>query len=229
MEKNIHNKIINQVLKDILIPVGLIRKGQSRTWLDDNGWFTTIIEYQPSSWSKGTYLNIGINFNWFIQEHFSFDFGYRESGFVAFKNEEQFTQKVIEITNDAIEKILQYRNFLDANYAKTKILSFKFPSDELWGNYHRAMICLMTGDFNKFCIYCEEISRVDSGIEWIVNLKNNVRILMQSCIDKNNCLDYMTKLIMQTRQQKKLPSIDINNIRKTVEISINSDAFTQLI
>lgn len=49
-----HSKIINKLAKDTLKPIGVLRKGQSRTWLDDNGWWVTVIEFQPFSWSKGT-------------------------------------------------------------------------------------------------------------------------------------------------------------------------------
>ena len=43
MSQKVHTKIINNVAKQILKPEGLVRKGQSRTWYHDQGWFTTVV------------------------------------------------------------------------------------------------------------------------------------------------------------------------------------------
>ena len=61
-DNNIHSKIINQVCREVLIPLGVFQKGASRLYLDDNDYFFTVIEFQPSTWSNGTYLNIGLTF-----------------------------------------------------------------------------------------------------------------------------------------------------------------------
>ncbi|MFV0290086.1 MAG: hypothetical protein ACK5IJ_04195, partial [Mangrovibacterium sp.] len=58
-----HSKIINQVAREIFKEYGIERKGQSRTWLDDQYWYTTIIEFQPFKDRQGTCLNVGINFH----------------------------------------------------------------------------------------------------------------------------------------------------------------------
>lgn len=58
-----HNRIINQVAKEVLAAHGFFRKGQSRTWLYDCGYYFVQIEFQPSSFSgQGTYCNAGIGF-----------------------------------------------------------------------------------------------------------------------------------------------------------------------
>ena len=72
-----HSKIINKTAKKIFGVYGIKQKGQSRIWLDDNGWFTTVIEFQPFRGRQGTTLNVGVNFNWYEKEYFSFDIGYR--------------------------------------------------------------------------------------------------------------------------------------------------------
>ena len=41
--KNIHSKIIKQVCKEILIPLGVFQKGTSRLYLDDNDYFFTVV------------------------------------------------------------------------------------------------------------------------------------------------------------------------------------------
>ena len=44
-DNNIHSKIINQVCREVLIPLGVFQKGASRLYLDDNDYFFTVIEF----------------------------------------------------------------------------------------------------------------------------------------------------------------------------------------
>jgi hypothetical protein len=53
-----HDRIIADAAKAALGPLGFKRKGRSRTWLADHGWWLTVVEFQPSAWSKGSYLNV---------------------------------------------------------------------------------------------------------------------------------------------------------------------------
>ena len=54
-----HNRIIARAAKRRLEPLGCLQKGRSRTWIDDHGWWIGVVEFQPSGWSKGSYLNVG--------------------------------------------------------------------------------------------------------------------------------------------------------------------------
>jgi hypothetical protein len=57
------------VAKQVLAPLGVKRKGRSRTWLDDHGWWLGIVEFQPSNWGAGSYLNVGPMFLWQPIDH----------------------------------------------------------------------------------------------------------------------------------------------------------------
>lgn len=57
-----HNKQIRQIAGAVLKPQGLFQKGNSRIWIDDNGWFLILVEFQPGSWAGGSYLNVGIHY-----------------------------------------------------------------------------------------------------------------------------------------------------------------------
>ncbi len=54
-----HNKLFTKIANKRFKPHGIIQQGQSRTFFNDKIWFTIIIEYQPPSFSKGTFLNVG--------------------------------------------------------------------------------------------------------------------------------------------------------------------------
>ena len=69
MNEQNHNKIIMKAAREVLAPNGLLQKGQSRIWLDDNGWFFAVVEFQPSGWEKGTFLNVGMHYLWANKEY----------------------------------------------------------------------------------------------------------------------------------------------------------------
>ena len=93
-DKNFLSKIIKEICNENLIPLGVFQKGNSRLYLDDNGYFFTVIEFQPSSWTIGTYLNIGLTFLWNQSDALCFAFSRqlaaRYGKFVEYKNEAQF-------------------------------------------------------------------------------------------------------------------------------------------
>ncbi|MDE7098461.1 MAG: hypothetical protein K2O60_04885 [Ruminococcus sp.] len=161
-----HNKIINTVAKQYLASEGLFRVGSSRTWIDDNGYFLTIVEFQSSGYAKGTYLNVGINFMWDktedLNKNLGFDCGdrviigkgtqfaeYRE----RLKNcDEIFTAEVEKFAVVAVEKVKEYRKFCDFDYAKKQILTKIKQTHKdciFWEMYDLAMLCFFNGNFNE--------------------------------------------------------------------------------
>ncbi|MDR1275758.1 MAG: hypothetical protein LBL72_05180, partial [Candidatus Accumulibacter sp.] len=135
-----HNKIIAKTATAALKPYGIKRKGQSRLFVDDNGWFVIIIEFQPHKFNRGSFLNVGVNFNWYPQGYFSFDMGYRENEFIECVEERGFIESVDKLCKKAVEKVLKYRDDLKTMKTAEKIISeHEFTSDETWGNYHRGV------------------------------------------------------------------------------------------
>jgi len=43
-----------------------------RQWLGDHGWWLINVEFQASSWSVGSYLNVGLQYLWTVTDHRSF-------------------------------------------------------------------------------------------------------------------------------------------------------------
>ncbi|TGQ53638.1 DUF4304 domain-containing protein [Mesorhizobium sp. M1C.F.Ca.ET.193.01.1.1] len=56
-----HGRIIASQAKIALQPAGFRRNGRSRVWIADRGFWLSVVEFQPSSWSKGTYLNVAVH------------------------------------------------------------------------------------------------------------------------------------------------------------------------
>lgn len=153
-----HTKIINAVAKRILAPKGFFQKGRSRVWLRDNGWFLTVVEFQPSGFSKGTYVNVAMHFLWGMQlseevPTISYDYGWERlkppdvpSEFIAYYgNDESFAQQVEAMVKAAAKYAENYRNCTDLTYARRLICTGRMV-DAGWREYDRAMLCFLSGN-----------------------------------------------------------------------------------
>ena len=206
-----HAKIINKTARQILKPHGLEQKGQSRTWYDDQGLYTTIIEFQPHKWEHGAFLNVGVNFHWYVIDYVSFDMGYRETKFEKFETVDQFTSKIEPMVQLALDKALFYRQMLASlEMAKQNIITHNFTNDELWGNYHKGVICGLTKDINGLNKYFEKLLLVDHDVEWANDLKSRVKELKEIASDNSKFRAEILKIILEARKLKKLKSMEIN-------------------
>lgn len=105
------DKLIAKAAREILKPLGVFQKGSSRIWIDDNGWFLTVIEFQPSSWSKGAYLNVAISFLWEQGEGFKevlpFNIGGRELSHKEYEgDDENFYDQMLKMTQYAKKEVI---------------------------------------------------------------------------------------------------------------------------
>lgn len=173
-----HNKIINDVAKRILKPEGLFRVGSSRSWIEDNGYLFTIVNFEPSGYTKGSYLNVGIDFMWGNREENNESLAFEVGGriFVGkgthyvdyrprVKNcDELFTQGIEKFAEAALLKVKEYRNYCDLDYAKemlTKSVKDIPIECQFWDLYRLAMLCFFKGDYiegkDYFYEYLEQI------------------------------------------------------------------------
>lgn len=207
-----HSKIINKTAKKHFNAHQIKQKGQSRIWLDDNGWFTTVIEFQPFHGRLGTTLNIGVNFNWQEQDFFSFDIGYRQNvNFIEYKeNDEKFELEVEKFCEIALNKALEYRKKLEhIDKAKSFILNYTFASENIWGSYHKAIICGLTSDYSLAKKYHQKLSKENDIGEWLNKLKNQMNLLINHVDDKEIFTENVIEIIRKTRILKKLSEREI--------------------
>ena len=186
-----HDRIIKKAASEILVPLGLFQKGQSRCWLDDNGWYITQVEFQPSAWSKGAYLNVGVSFLWkkskALDETLSFDIGYRENAFVEFSGDEAaFYGKMVDMSVLASEKVVYYRKFNDLDYCGKQLGLLAGDKNSFWGKWNAAMFCFLVKDDFDGKRYLREIvetTETGLGIEWIDTMVAKCQELLVADMD----------------------------------------------
>lgn len=145
------NKIIKKLCKEIF-PSDVFQEGNSRVYLDDNGYYFTMIEFQPYSLRKGTFLNVGLSFLFDKSDSLSFSYSFKNEArvgkkFIEYKNDEQFEKDVRKYVELANKYILKYRKFIDINYAKKFIV--KGLNDNNWNPYIKSMFYFLTNEQEK--------------------------------------------------------------------------------
>lgn len=147
---NPHDKLIASAAKEILGPLGFRRKGRSRIWIKDHGWWLSIVEFQPSSWAKGSYLNVAAHWLWTEQDYISFDHGGRIDSFVEYTSDAQFHFEAIRFAKAAAEKSGELEQTFDSIEAAAAVLAAKeraLPEEARgsWPAYHAGMAVGLSG------------------------------------------------------------------------------------
>lgn len=116
-----HDALIAQAAKDVLQPLGFGRKGRSRVWLLDYDWWLVVVEFQPSGWAKGSYLNVAAHWLWSASGVLSFDVSNRVGGFVEFESSAQFSLEARGLAESAAveaQKLLGLFSSIEATAAE---------------------------------------------------------------------------------------------------------------
>jgi len=142
-KQNEHGKLIAAAAKAALLPLGCRRKGQSRCWYSDERFWYIFIEFQPSAWARGTYLNVTPI--WFFLQPWGGEAAHRLDGYIKFESVEQF-RALIEpaaglVAAEVVALRTKFRTLLDIHRFFAGNLSWS-------GNVYRAaMTAGLVGDF----------------------------------------------------------------------------------
>ena len=109
----VHARIVTSAARTALRPLGLQQKGRSRLWIDDHGWWLVNVEFQPSSWCKGSYLNVGEQHLWCERNYLVFERHERSAGGTAFieftSDETAFDAAMTRLAERAVAAVLARR------------------------------------------------------------------------------------------------------------------------
>jgi hypothetical protein len=206
---NEHGKIITKAAREILRPLGIRQKGRSRTWLDDRGWWVGVIEFQPSSWGRGSYLNVGACFLWYFKDYLSFDYGDRESPFVDFTgNEDEFPEQMSRLAGHAAEKALEYRKLFADYLAAAEVLCHSAADDVGWPAFDAAVACALVGRMSEARRLFGQIlnfpNQLDFETDWEVTVKPRCAQLLGMLSDTAAFRREIEETIARTRVALKL-------------------------
>jgi hypothetical protein len=200
-----HSRLLTNAAKTVLSPLGVVQKGRSRTWLDDHGWWVVVIEFQPSSSSKGSYLNVGAMWLWGEKDYFSFDHGYRVENHAKYAGKAQFEPQALRLANSARDKILEIRMQLRSvgDVARLPLSSNASP----WQVFHAAVACGCVGNTAEARRLFQKIARYPAEQEWVQKLQNRAQELETLLANLDEFKQAIMDTIWATRKLLKLPGI----------------------
>jgi hypothetical protein len=145
--QNEHGRLIAAAAKAALAPIGCFRRGQSRVWLSDERYWAIMVEFQPSGFSKGSYLNVGASWMWSeTRRDLVFNVGYRvsDAGFIPFESVSQFGPLIEKMAERAGREVLAFRAKFPTIGAISQFLT-STPKATLWQLYHVAVALALSG------------------------------------------------------------------------------------
>lgn len=208
-----HSRLLNEAARSVLGEIGMFQKGRSRTWLDDHGWWIGVVEFQPSGFSKGSYLNVSAMWLWHEQTYFSFDFsfspGSRVEKFISFENENQFAPEAARLASAARGWVLKYRQaFHTCLDAANRVAE---RSSGPWDFYHAGIAYACAGKTLEAKKMFDRLSQYRSQLEpepdWVLALLRKGRNLVDMIDDTTGFRERIEQTIREARKLLKLPEI----------------------
>lgn len=151
-----HTKLITAAARALLRPMGIVQKGRSRTWYDDQGWWAGLIEFQPSSWSRGSYLNVGVQWLWDTRWKSLSAFMYGgENGrdtrlqlqaggqFIEYESDVQFGPLAWGMVEEAAERATYFRSLLSSVESAAAVLG---ADEDLGLDLDAGIVLALAGD-----------------------------------------------------------------------------------
>ncbi|NVN87526.1 MAG: hypothetical protein HXX15_15725 [Rhodopseudomonas sp.] len=169
--QNEHSRLIASAAKAALAPLGCVRKGRSRVWYADQRFWAIWIEFQPSGWSKGSYLNVGARYFWGASR--GLGFSHRPVDFIPFQSAEQFNPLIQTMAGVAAREVIAMRE------------RFRTPSDILrdmlasplrdgWPVYDAAIASWLAGEVDQSRALFQRIAEWPTyGYDWEQRLKES--------------------------------------------------------
>jgi hypothetical protein len=203
---NPHTQIINGLAKEHLKPLGISQKGRSRTWYDDHGWWVILIEFQPSSWAKGSYLNVGAMWLWMVKDDFSFDYGNRVSGLIKYQNDQQFAKEALSLVELAREKVEFYRdNFSSIDKVARRLL--RTSKSSIWPLFHAGIASGLSGRKRSASRCLKRILKFKDDRGWVLEAKKSAQEWLDLVTDPDSFKRKAETSIYEARSLLKLPEI----------------------
>jgi hypothetical protein len=182
-QQNEHGRLIAAAAKAALVPLGCRRKGQSRLWFSDQRFWLISAEFQPSGWSKGSYLNMGARWLW--SEGPGISLAYRPVDFISFENAAQFQPLIEQMAARAAQEVLSLR----ARFRSlTDIYRYLLPLAvrDGWPIYHAAVAAGLIGDVHESQALFRRMEEWPThGYDWQLSLKAE-GVALSALLDRPN-------------------------------------------
>jgi hypothetical protein len=204
----IHNKLLTSAAKRLLRPLGLVQKGRSRIWLADQGWWLVVVEFQSSTWSPGSHLNVGCMWLWNVHGHLSFDVGHRVTEFQPFESELQFGPIAQRLAEQARDKVAEYRERF-RTVGQVSDYYMQNPLDSFWPSFNAGIAHMMSGRLKPASVLLSRcVTAEENDPTWLSNARLAARTMAGMIGDQLRLHKLITDRVQESRNLHKLPSLE---------------------
>jgi len=202
-----HSKLITAAARKTLRPMGLRQRGRSRTWLDDHGWWLCVVEFQPSSWARGSYLNVGCCWLWSVKDYLSFNEGHRVEGFSEFEDPTQFDRVAARLAERAAQEVERYRE-LFPDVRRVSDFYLERSVNAFWPTFHAGVASLLSGRLDEARRFFAEVKADEDQRDWVRAAEADARELMAAASAAEKIQDLVGQRVCRARALLKLPPLD---------------------
>lgn len=206
-----HNKLINAAAKKALAPLGLRQQRKSRIWYEDHGWWAIVVEFQPSSWDRGSYLNVALSWMLYEHDHWTFDIGGRAEGFRSASEGEDFEAAMSELAAQAARLVLEYRerfSTLDGMCAYYQTLERHGG----WPDYYAGVLAGLRNDRAAAEQHLSSVIAASSSTTWHRALQFRCQDLMRLLDEPRFFRDSILGIVLRCRAGRSLEDMPVDEI-----------------
>ena len=202
-----HGRLITGAAKKILAPLGCKQKGRSRLWYDDQLWWVGVVEFQPSAWARGSYLNVGAMWLWSVKDYWSFDDGYRVDSFKEFRNQDQFSEASEKLAGLAASEVVALRQKFHSVSATSALLSQK-DKRTIWDRYHAGVSLALAGDLHLAQAELQAAQGDPEHAQWVTDLKAKCTALSSALTSRGAAREFIRRDVNHARKLLSLPTLE---------------------
>jgi len=206
-----HNAEIAAAAKSILAPIGCKRKGHSRMWMDDHGWWVGIVEFQPSGWSKGSYLNVSASYLWkpaFAESTWSFDALIGPRPWHPAIKGESYVEQATALASLARDSLKNLRDHHRSTDLAGSWLQSQWNERNPWHSYHLGIAFGLAGQVKTGQRYFRLAIDPSSRDECAAALSRESEAYAALIEDQRAFKDAILGRIQATRNALKLPTVE---------------------
>lgn len=126
-----------------------------------------IVSFGPSSWSKGTYLDVSAMWLWDRKDYITLDLGERIGQFVEFESEAQFAREAQRLALSAREHLIKLREQFPNIEATARFLhNYALRITTPWPKFHAALALGYAGERSAAEIWFSRLNEMTAEYEW---------------------------------------------------------------
>jgi len=141
------------------------------------------------------------------KDYISFDFGHREKSFIQYTNDEQFERVSEELSNEAVEKVLEYRErFSSLADIQSHLVSIARP-ENWWSFYHAAVASGLRGTSEQASYHFSELIEKSPETGWHRELQKRSVDCLRTLQDRAAFRKLIRSFANHTRQALRLEAV----------------------